>query len=369
MPPLLFDPFTLRGVEFRNRLWIPPMCQYAVEARDGVATDWHLVHLGSLGRGGAGAVVVEATAVLPEGRISAKDLGLWNNSQRDALTRVVEFVRGQGAVAGIQLAHAGRKASAWPAWGSGTRSGSVPLEDGGWETVGPSPAPFPGMATPRELDQEGITAVVAAFAAAARRAVEAGFELVEVHGAHGYLLHAFLSPLSNHRTDDYGGSLANRARLLREVVAAVRAEVGEQVVLAVRLSATDWTAGGITLDDTVEVASWLGEDGVDLLDVSSGGNVPATIPTGPGYQVPFAAQVRERTGLPTAAVGLVTEPVQAEHVVATGQADVVLVGRASLRDPHFALRAAHELGAEAPPVPGPYERGFTVGGTRPVARG
>lgn len=367
MSPRLFEPITLRGVDFRNRLWISPMCQYSAHTGDGVATDWHMVHLGSLARGGAGAVIVEATAVVPEGRISSRDLGLWNDTQRDALLPIVNFLRDQGAVPGIQLAHAGRKASAWAPWGADGRTGSVGLDEGGWETYGPSPIAFPGMRPPLELDQAGIEAVVTMFATAARRAVDAGFELIELHGAHGYLLHEFLSPLSNRRDDEYGGPLEHRARLLLDVVDAVRAEVGESVVVAVRLSATDWTDGGLTIDDTVQVAAWLTEHGVDLVDVSSGGNVPAEIPVGPGYQTSFAAAVREGAQVPTAAVGLITDPVQAEHVVATGQADVVLIGRASLRDPHFPLLAAEVLRAQVPSVPGPYERAFS--GARRTERG
>jgi 2,4-dienoyl-CoA reductase-like NADH-dependent reductase (Old Yellow Enzyme family) len=355
---LLFEPITLGDVEIRNRLWIPPMCQYAVEAQDGIATPWHLVHLGSLARGGAGAVIVEATAVVPEGRISAKDLGLWDDAQRDALAPIAAFIRSQGATAGIQLAHAGRKASAWPEWGTEQKHGSVPVADGGWETVGPSPVPFEGMRAPRALDRAGIAEVVTAFAAAARRAVDAGFELLEVHGAHGYLIHEFLSPLSNLREDEYGGTLANRARLLLEVVDAIRAEVGSGIALVVRLSATEWTEGGASLDETVQVAAWLREHGVHLVDVSTAGNVLATIPVGPGYQVPFATAVRERAGIPTGAVGMITDPVQAEHVLVTGQADVVLVGRVTMRNPHFALEAARALRVPTPPVPAPYRRGL-----------
>ncbi|HWS32926.1 MAG TPA: NADH:flavin oxidoreductase/NADH oxidase [Actinoplanes sp.] len=357
MSQRLFEPLTLRGVEIRNRIWIPPMCQYAVEEHDGIPTDWHLVHLGGLARGGAGAVIVEATGVVPEGRISPRCLGLWNDEQRDAFAPIVRFIKSQGAVAGIQLAHAGRKGGTWPGWGT-EKTGSIPLDQGGWETTGPSAVAFPGLRAPRELDQAGIDEVISAFAAAARRAVDAGFELLEIHGAHGYLVHEFLSPLSNHRTDTYGGSLENRARLLLEIVGAVRAEVGESVPLAVRLSATDWTGGGVTIDETVQVASWLGDHGIDLIDVSTGGNVVAPIPAGPGYQVPFATAIRSGSKVPVAAVGLITDPLQAEQILLTEQADVVLVGRETLRDPHFPLRAAKALGVGTPPVPGPYLRGF-----------
>lgn len=358
MSKKLFEPITLRGVSFRNRIWVPPMCQYAVETGDGVPGDWHMVHLGALARGGAGAVIAEATAVVPEGRISVKDLGLWNDEQRDAFAMIVSFMRSQGTIAGIQLAHAGRKASAWPDWGAEKSDGTMPIESGGWETVGPSPLGFEDMRAPVELDQAGIDGVVAAFTASSRRAVEAGFELVEIHGAHGYLIHEFLSPLSNRRSDAYGGSLENRARILLEIVDAVRREIGESLALAVRLSATDWTEGGVTLDETIRVSRWLHEHGVDLIDVSTGGNVIAPIPAGPGYQVPFAASIREGAGIPTAAVGLITEPVQAEHILVSGQADVVLVGRAMLRDPHFPLRATQVIGIDDPPVPPSYRRGY-----------
>jgi len=358
MSPELFEPITLGDMTARNRIWVSPMCQYAAENGDGVATPWHLVHLGSLASGGAGAVIVEATAVSPEGRITVKDLGLWNNEQREALAPVASFIRSQGALAGIQLAHAGRKASAWPEWGTELTEGSVPLDDGGWETVGPSPLAFDGMRAPRELDQAGIDAVVAAFASSARRAVDIGFELLELHGAHGYLIHEFLSPISNHRTDAYGGSLENRSRILIEIVDAVRDEIGAGPALVVRLSASDWTDGGLDIGETVQLATWLGEHGVHLIDVSSGGNVHAAIPVGPGYQVPFATTVRNRSGVPTGAVGHITDPLQAEHILVTSQADVVLVGREMMRNPHFPLLAAHVLRFSAPPVPAPYRRGF-----------
>ena len=357
MPRLAFEPITLRSVTARNRLWVPPMCQYSAVNRDGVATDWHMVHLGGLARGGAGAVIVEATAVTPEGRISPEDLGLWNNEQRDALVPIVDFMHSQGAVAGIQLAHAGRKASTYRPFDT-QNSGTIPVDEGGWQTVAPSPIAFPGLAAPRELSSTDIAQIVAAFAAAARRAVDAGFDLVEIHGAHGYLLHEFLSPLSNTRGDDYGGSLANRARMLLEVVDAVRAEVGENVAVLVRLSAVDWVDEGLTIDDTVQVVEWLADHGVDLIDVSSGANMPANIPSGPGYQVGFAQQIRQRTGVPTGAVGLITEPFQAEHILVTEQADVVLVGRESLRNADFPIHAAQVLRHQQPPTPVQYHRAY-----------
>ncbi|MGY5765311.1 NADH:flavin oxidoreductase/NADH oxidase [Brachybacterium sp. DNPG3] len=359
MSKKLFDPLTLRGLTVRNRVWVPPMCQYAVEARDGVATAWHMVHYGGFARGGVGAIIVEATGVSPEGRISDKDLGLWNDEQRDALAPIVDFAHSQGAAIGIQLAHAGRKGSFWPEWGEwGTDRShtSQPIEDGGWETLAPSAIAFEGIAAPRAAELSDIDAVVEAFAASARRAADAGFDLLEIHGAHGYLLHEFLSPLSNRRTDSYGGSLENRARLLLRVVDAIRAEIADDMPLLVRLSATDWLEDGLTLEDTIQVSQWLREHGVDMIDVSTGGNAPADIPVGPGYQVPFAAGIRTATGLPTGAVGLILDPAQAEQILLTGQADVVLLGREMLRDPNFVLRAADVLGYANPPIPLPYHR-------------
>lgn len=358
MSPKLFEPITLGNLTIRNRIWVPPMCQYSAEARDGVATAWHLAHLGSFARGGAGAVIVEATSVTPQGRISAQDLGLWNSEQEHALAPIVEFMHSQGAAAGIQLAHAGRKASTYRPWGEEGRSGSVAEDDGGWTTAAPSPAAYPGLHEPQALERGEVSAIVEAFADSAQRAVCAGFDFLEIHGAHGYLLHEFLSPLSNTRDDDYGGSLQNRARMLLEVTESVRDRVGETVPLLVRLSATDWLEEGLTLADTVQVVRWLGEHGVSMVDVSSGGNAPVRIPLGPGYQVGLAAAIRQETGTPVAAVGLITDPVQAEHILATEQADVVLIGRESLRDPHFPLRAAQRVGHRLDYVPDQYERAY-----------
>ncbi|MDQ4138038.1 MAG: NADH:flavin oxidoreductase/NADH oxidase, partial [Actinomycetota bacterium] len=293
--PRLFSPLTIRSVTFRNRLWVSPMCQYSVEEQDGVATDWHLAHLGSFARGGAGLVMAEATGVVPEGRITNWDLGLWNNDQRDALARIVRFVHSQGAAAGIQLAHAGRKASTYREWSG---SGSQAVEDGGWQTVAPSAIAFDDLAMPRVLTSDEIDGVVRAFADAAARALDAGFDVLEIHAAHGYLLHQFLSPLSNIRTDEYGGSLQNRARLLLRVVRAVREVSGESVPVFVRLSATDWADGGWDLNSTVVVAALARDAGADHFDISSGGLVAdAQVPVGPGYQVPFAQAVRSRTGV------------------------------------------------------------------------
>lgn len=358
MSHVLFEPISLRGLEVRNRLWVPPMCQYVVEARDGVPVPWHLMHYGSFARGGAGAIIVEATGVVPEGRISANDLGLWNDVQRDAFRPIVGLVHSLGAKIGVQLAHAGRKASIYREWGV-PRQGSLLPADGGWQTVAPSAVAFGELAEPVALDESGISGVVDAFVAAARRAIDAGFDFAEIHAAHGYLLHEFLSPVSNLRTDQYGGSLENRARLLLRIVDAVRGAIGETVPLCVRLSATDWVEGGLTVEETSQVVSWLGEHGADLADISSGGNVPnAPIPVGPGYQVPLATAVKQATGIPVAAVGMIDEPFQAEQVVATGLADVVLVGRQFLRDPAFGLHAAEQLKVELPYVPAPYRRAF-----------
>ncbi len=345
----LFSPLTLRDVTFRNRVFVSPMCQYS--ATDGLPEDWHLVHLGARAVGGAGLVLTEATAVSPEGRISPQDTGIWSDEQAGRWARIAAFVKSQGAAAGVQLAHAGRKASTYRPWDPAR--GTVPVEEGGWATVGPSAVAFGRYAVPEELDDDGIATVVGDFVAAARRAAAAGFDVVEIHAAHGYLLHQFLSPLSNTRTDRYGGSFANRVRLLLEVVTKVRA-VWEGP-LFVRLSASDWTEGGWTLEDAVRLAPLLAERGVDLVDTSSAGLHHAQkIVLEPGYQVPFAAAIRG-TGIATGAVGLITEPKQAEDILASGQADVVLLARELLRDPHWPLRAAAELGAEVT-WPPQYER-------------
>jgi len=306
----LFEPLTLRGLTVRNRIWLAPMCQYSVEREDGVPTDWHLVNLGARAQGGFGLLITEASAVTPDGRISPQDTGLWNDAQRDAWARIVDFAHGQGAAVGVQLAHAGRKASTYRGF-EGEPQGSVPDSVGGWSTVSSSAEAFPGYDAPREMTTDDVAAVVTAFGEAARRAVEAGFDTVEVHGAHGYLVHQFLSPLTNHRTDLYGGDLEGRSRFLVEIVDAVRANVPEQMPVLVRLSATDWTEGGWDTEQTVAVSAVLKEHGVDLVDVSSGGAVLADIPVGPGYQVPFARAVREGAALPSGAVGLITTPQQA----------------------------------------------------------
>jgi len=340
----LFTPVRLRGVEVRNRVWVSPMCQYS--SVDGLPNQWHLVHLGSFARGGAGLVFTEASAVQPEGRISPQDAGIWNDEQQAAWAGIVDFLHGQGARAGIQLAHAGRKGSTLAPWEG---HGPVADSDGGWQPVAPSGLAFPGLREdPRELSAGEIADVVAAFAAAARRSLEAGFDVLEIHAAHGYLLHQFLSPLSNLRADEYGGSFENRARLVLDVVDAVRSAVPQETPVLVRISATDWTDGGWTIEDSVRLAVLLREHGVDLVDVSTGGNVArAAIPVGPDYQVEFADRIRAEAGIATGAVGMITEPKQAEEIVARGSADVVLLARTLLRDPHWALRAAHELGVAA----------------------
>jgi 2,4-dienoyl-CoA reductase-like NADH-dependent reductase (Old Yellow Enzyme family) len=337
---LLLSPITLRGATARNRIWVAPMCQYS--AVDGVPGDWHLVHLGARAVGGAGVVLTEATAVSPEGRISPQDTGIWDDEQASAWARVVAFVQSQGALAGVQLAHAGRKGSSRRPWEG---RGAVAPEDGGWVPVGPTADAYPGLADPVALDLDGIAKVRADFVAATRRALTAGFDVVEVHAAHGYLLHEFLSPLSNTRTDAYGGDLAGRMRLVLEVVEDVRAAWPQDRPLLLRISATDWVEGGWTVEDSVALAKEAAARGVDLVDCSSGGNSPAqAVTAGPGYQVPFAAQVRQDAGVATGAVGLLVEPAQAEAVLAEGSADVVLLGRELLRDPNWPLHAAAALG-------------------------
>ncbi len=352
----LFDPLQLGPLTLRNRVGVPAMCQYS--AQDGAANDWHLMHYGAFAAGGAGLVIVEATAVLPEGRITPMDLGLWNDAQVEPLQRVAAFVRSHGATAAIQLAHAGRKASTrWPWDTRGLAGAPVPAEQGGWTPQAPSAVAFSEQhEAPTALDQNGIDQVVAAFAAAARRAVQADFEVVEIHAAHGYLLHEFLSPLSNLRTDAYGGSLANRMRLTLQVVDAVRAAV--DVPVLVRLSATDWAPGGWDLEQTLVLARELKTRGVTLIDVSTGGLVPyAQVPAAAGFQVPFAQAVRDQAGIATAAVGLITGNAQAEAIIAQSLADLVLVGRAMLRDPHWTQSAARELGQPIP-VPPQLARGW-----------
>ncbi len=353
----LFEPLSLRGVTFRNRAWVSPMCQYS--AQDGVPADWHLVHLGSRAVGGAGLILAEATSVSPEGRISPSDTGLWNDVQLDAWARITRFVREHGAAMGLQLAHAGRKASTRPPW---EERGAVPPEEGGWATVGPSPIPYGELPSPRELTEADVRKVIDDFAAAAKRALEAGFDVIEIHAAHGYLLHQFLSPLSNQRTDQWGGSFEHRIRATLEVTQAVRGVWPEEKPLFVRISATDWADGGWDLESSVELSRRLKALGVDLIDVSSGGLISnAVIPVGPGYQVPFARTVRHGAEIATAAVGMLRDATQVEAHLAAGDADAAFLARELLRDPYWPLHAAHALGKSIP-WPVQYDR------ARPRAR-
>jgi 2,4-dienoyl-CoA reductase-like NADH-dependent reductase (Old Yellow Enzyme family) len=351
----LFSPLQLREVHFRNRIAVSPMCQYS--SVDGYANDWHLVHLGSRAIGGAALVFAEAAAVLPEGRISPDDLGIWSDAHVEMLARIFRFIETQGAVPGMQLAHAGRKASTSAPW-----KGGAPLDEtgGGWRPIfAPSALPFDdGYQTPQELDRGGIDKVVQAFARAAERALQAGAKVVEIHAAHGYLLHEFLSPLSNRRSDDYGGSFENRIRILCQTAAEVRKVWPEKYPLVVRISATDWTENGWTEEDSVALAQQLKAVGVDLIDCSSGGNVPrARIPIGAGYQVPFAQRIREKAKIATGAVGMITEPAQADQIVRLGHADIVLMAREFLRDPYWPFHAVGPLRqAITPPVQ--YGRAF-----------
>ncbi len=349
---MLFSPLKLRGMKFKNRIFMSPMCQYS--SQDGLPTDWHMVHLGSRAVGGAALVMVEATAVSPEGRISPWDSGIWSDEHAAGFRRITSFVRRQGAAPGLQLAHAGRKASIDVPW-----RGDRPLgpAEGGWEPVAPSPIPFDcDSPLPREMSPADMDAVVSRFTDAARRGIAAGFDVIELHMAHGYLLHEFLSPLANKRADEYGGSLANRCRFPLRVASAVRELLPEDMPLFVRISCTDWAEGGWDLEQSVAFCLELKKIGVDLIDCSGGAMVPsATIPAGFGYQTPFAAEIRSRAGIATGAVGMITSPVQAEHILLTGQADAVLLARELLRDPYWPLRAARELHADTgwPPQ---YER-------------
>ena len=353
--PLLFSPLTQRGITLRNRVVISPMCQYS--SPDGMATDWHMVHLCSRAVGGAGAVLTEAAAVTADGRISSADLGIYADDHVEPLARIFRFIESQGAVPGMQLAHAGRKASTAEPWKGG---GPVAPADGGWQPIwAPSALAFrDGWQVPRAMTAAEIAHVARDFAAAARRLAAAGGQIAEIHAAHGYLLHQFLSPLSNHRDDDYGGSFDNRTRIVREVVDAVRAVWPERFPLWVRVSATDWTDGGWTVEDSVALAAQLAPRGVDLIDCSSGGNVAsAVVPVGPGYQVPFAERIRRETGIMTGAVGLITDPHQANAIIENGQADLVLLARQLLRDPYWPLHAATALDAAVTP-PTQYQRAF-----------
>jgi len=350
----LFTPLTIREVTFRNRIAVSPMCQYSSE--DGFANDWHLVHLGSRAAGGAGLVIMEASAVEARGRISPQDQGIWKDEHIEFLARITAFLRQQGAVAAIQLAHAGRKASTYRPWEG---SGAVPQGAGGWQPVAPSPVAFqPDYAIPAELTKDEIVGLAGSFAAAARRSLDAGFQVVELHFAHGYLIHEFLSPLSNHRGDEYGGPFENRIRFALETARAVRAVWPERLPLFVRISASDWVEGGWDIGESVELSRRLCALGVDLIDCSSGGLAPQQkIPLAPGYQVPFAARIRREAGVRTAAVGLITTPQQADDIVRAEQADLVLLAREFLRDPYFPLHAGKALG-DTVQAPVQYGRAF-----------
>jgi len=340
---MLFTPFTLRGVTLRNRIMVSPMCQYSSE--DGFATDWHLVHLGSRAVGGAGLVMTEATAVEPRGRISPHDLGIWKDEHVPMLQRIARFIAQQGAVPGMQIAHAGRKASVDVPWKGGK---PVDPSQSGWTPVAPSPIPYAdGSPVPAALDASQIAEIVEAFVHAARRAAAAGFKVLELHFAHGYLVHEFLSPLSNARTDRYGGSFENRTRIAREIARAVRAAWPGDAPLLARISSSDWAEGGWDIDESVQLSSALKSDGVDLVDCSSGGNIhTAKVAAGPGYLAPYAERIRKEAGVPTATVGFITSPQQADHILRSGQADLVVLARQLLREPYWPLRAASELRAE-----------------------
>ena len=340
---LLFSPLTIKDIQFRNRIVVSPMCEYS--SVDGFANDWHMVHLGSRAVGGAALVIQEATAVSPEGRISPDDMGIWKDEHIEKVKPIVSFIHQHGAVAGIQLAHAGRKASTFSPWKGGKQ---IKLKDGGWQAVAPFAIPFhDGDEPPLALEKNGIHKVIDDFTKAAGRALKTGYKVVEVHAAHGYLLHEFLSPLSNHRTDEYGGSFENRIRLTVQVTEAVRKVWPQELPLFVRISATDWADGGWDIDESVKLASVLKDKGVDLIDCSTGGLVShQKISLGPGYQVPFAERIKKETGILTGSVGLITEAKQAEQILSDKKADIILIARQSLRDPYFPLHAAKELGAE-----------------------
>ncbi|PWC26895.1 NADH:flavin oxidoreductase/NADH oxidase [Teichococcus aestuarii] len=358
----LFEPLTLRGVTLRNRIGVSPMCQYSC-APDGMPTEWHLAHLHARAIGGAGLVIAEATGVSPEARITPADLGLWSDAHIPGHARLTAAIAAAGSVPGIQIAHAGRKASSSPPWVGGVAGD----DQHGWEPLAPSAVAFPGLRMPRAMTEADIAQVIADFAATARRSVAAGYRFIEIHAAHGYLLHQFLSPLSNQRNDGWGGDFAGRTRLTREVVAAVRAAIPEEMPLAIRFSHTDWTEGGWTTEETVELSRQVKAQGIDLIDVSSGALVPAQIPVGPGYQVPGAAAVRAGAEIPVAAVGMITEPQQAQEILAEGKADLILLARALLRDPYWPLHAAAALGrTEALRIPPQYDRAWGALGKMPM---
>ncbi|AMM21912.1 oxidoreductase [Frondihabitans sp. PAMC 28766] len=353
--PALFRPITLRSTTFRNRLWVPSLTMFASEGRDGVPSPFHFVHLGGIAAGGAGAIITESTAVTPEGRVSPHDVGIWSDELRDAWIPIVEFAHSQGTMIGVQLGHGGRKSATNRSWEP--QVGTIAPGEGGWLTVGPSAIAYEGYDVPRALTLDEVHATVAAFVDAARRSLEAGFDFVEIHAAHGFLIHQFLSPLSNRRRDEYGGSFENRARFFLEIVEGIRVATDDDFPIVVRVSATDWVEGGWDEEQTAAVARLAAAAGADFFDVSTGGLVPdAKIPVFPGYQVQFAERLREAAGVPTGAVGLILTAHQADDIVAAGRADVVFVGREFMRDPHFGLRAAAELGLRLDYHPLPYHR-------------
>jgi 2,4-dienoyl-CoA reductase-like NADH-dependent reductase (Old Yellow Enzyme family) len=349
----LFSSLKIRNVKLKNRIAVSPMCQYS--SNNGFPTDWHLVHLGSRAVGGAGLIFTEATAISPEGRISPDDAGIWNDEQMNAYKKITSFIKSQKSVLGIQLAHAGRKASTFSPWKG---SGKVPIEDGGWQTLAPSPIPFSeNFPLPKEMDENDIRIVVEQFSKAAARSIEAGFEIIELHFAHGYLVHEFYSPISNRRNDKYGGSLENRCRIAIEIARTARKTIPNDTPLFVRISSTDWVEDGWNIDQSVQLAKWLKEAGVDLIDCSSGGNIPnAKIPTAPGYQIPFSERIKNEAKILTGGVGLITQAEQAEEIIKTEKADIVLLAREMLRDPNFALHAAKKLNVYLEDFPKQYLR-------------
>ena len=349
----LFSPIKIRGIELKNRIAVSPMCQYS--SVNGLPNDWHLVHLGSRAVGGAGLVFTEATAVSPEGRISPDDAGIWNDEQINAYKRITSFIKSQNSVPGIQLAHAGRKASTYSPWKG---KGEVNIKDGGWQTIAPSPIPFAkNFPDPKEMDENDIRIVVEQFSKTAERSIEAGFEIIELHFAHGYLVHEFYSPISNKRKDSYGGSLENRCRLAIEISESVRKTIPKNTPLFVRISSTDWVDGGWDIEQSVQLAKWLKEVGVDLIDCSSGGNVMnAKIPLSSGYQIPFAERIKNEAKTLTGGVGLITTAEQAEEIIKTEKADIVLLAREMLRDPNFPLHAAKKLNVDLEDFPKQYLR-------------
>jgi len=351
----LFEPISIRGVTSKNRIWIAPMCMYSCENKDGVVNNWHLVHLGSRASGGAGLVMAEATSIRADGRISPWDSGIWNEEQINAWKPVTAFIKSQGALAAIQLAHAGRKASIYRSWSG---QGAVPEADGGWQPVSSTSEAFPEYNTPRELSHEEVKELIGQWIQAAINSVKAGFDVIEIHGAHGYLVHQFLSPLTNQRSDEFGGSAENRARFLIEIVKGIRQAIGNQIPLLVRFSATDYHPDGFTVEACIEVARWCHEAGADLFDISSGGLITGVkIPSGPGYQVPLSKEVANKVDAPVSAVGQILDAKQAEEILQTTEIDIIMIARLSLRDPYWPLRAANELGVELDYWPLQYTRG------------